>query len=151
VLDRHDRDLRRRGRRRGRGGLLGRLAGGEPEEEGRCDAPRLLPQTAQERPPVIQSRRLLLGATALLLGLAACKPGYALRRSCHAAAAGPEARKIPRRRCDDASASVKGPDDGGAASTNLACPAEKPAAGAATLMPPRRLGALVQARAEEGE
>ncbi|WP_288587085.1 hypothetical protein [uncultured Methylobacterium sp.] len=39
------------------------------------------------------------------------------------------------------------PDDGGTASTNLACPAENPAAGAATLMPPRRLGALVQARA----
>ncbi len=39
------------------------------------------------------------------------------------------------------------PDDGGAASTNLACPAEDPAAGAATPMPPRRLGALVQAGA----
>ncbi|MFH6786070.1 MULTISPECIES: hypothetical protein [Methylobacterium] len=39
------------------------------------------------------------------------------------------------------------PDDGSAASTNLACPAEDPSARAATLMPPRRLGTLVQAGA----
>lgn len=38
------------------------------------------------------------------------------------------------------------PDDGGAASPILACPAETQAAGGATLLPPRRLGARVQAR-----
>ncbi len=39
------------------------------------------------------------------------------------------------------------PDDGGAASMNLAGPGDDPAAGTTTLMPPRRLGALVQAGA----
>ncbi len=39
------------------------------------------------------------------------------------------------------------PDDGGAASATLACPTEAFAPGAAMLLPPRRLGALVQAGA----
>ncbi|TNC11988.1 hypothetical protein FF100_17245 [Methylobacterium terricola] len=36
------------------------------------------------------------------------------------------------------------PDDGGAASMNLACPGDGPGASGATLMPPRRLGSLVR-------
>ncbi|WP_355290094.1 hypothetical protein [Methylobacterium sp. EM32] len=39
------------------------------------------------------------------------------------------------------------PDDSGAASATLACPTDGPADPAATLLPPRRLGALVQAGA----
>ncbi|MGX7706903.1 hypothetical protein [Methylobacterium sp. Gmos1] len=37
------------------------------------------------------------------------------------------------------------PDDSGAASATLACPADGPASPAAALLPPRRLGAPVQA------